>query len=392
MHVRNRRGKFLLAAPTNGNGIDTIIRLSDGGTLPPFNRQRNTNSRIILAFLLRLAGILLVLWIVIIHTYAYHQLSPWTNNIPMMPTRISMEDVTNHGNSKKLLTIYSQLGSKLIQKVYPHEIDCTQPYLHFPVNVDDDPYLPWIHDYFIEDSILDGKINADGEQQRIMFIAQNRRRCETGRGKEDIMKYWEPQMALFQPIAIRVLSSNNHEIALVAPEDNATHPETRFICRFHDFLLDGNQKRIHGTKKELATTFSEYSFNYEYINWRKRGDKPMFVKTGPDVEIFDFATLLFSCPIPKMLRSAQFMLVDLIPVRTPVRYDEGYLLTKEHVGDEEFDKLHRFNTTKHYGSNALLVPPFEELGRYENIPVCRRPWLRVLGLQHLICDEEERYL
>jgi hypothetical protein len=363
MNVRNRRGIFL-SAHLDDNEIEKHIRLSVGGTF--LLHQRRNNGRIISFAILRLAG-LLVLLFVIIHPFA--SLSSWPNDIPIPPSRISM-DVINQ-RDHKMLTIFAQSGSKLIKKVFPHKIDCTQPYLHFPINVDEDPYLPWIHDYFIMDSKLDGTLSVDGDgRQRIQFIAQNRRRCETGKGKEDVMKFWEPQMALFQPVAIRVLSNDSRQIALVAPEDNATHPETRFICRFHDFL-DVNLEPIHGTK--ILTTFSDYSFNYEFINWRKRGDKPMFVKTGPDVEIFDYATLLFSCPIPNMLQAAQFMLVDLIPIRTPARYDEGYMLTKEHVGDIEFEKLHRFNTTKHYGNKALPVPPLEELGRYENIPVCRRP-------------------
>jgi len=242
-------------------------------------------------------------------------------------------------STQRQFTIYAQSGRYLNKRIISERIDYEKPYLHFPVDTDDDPFLPWIHDYFRTDD-------------SVRFIAQNKRRCETGKGKQDIMKYWEPQMALFQPVAV---TTSNSRYSLTAPEE-ATYPETRFICRFHS---------AGGTS---ATAFSEYSFNYEYLNWRKRVDKPMFEKEGPDVKIFDYSTLLFSCQVPKNLRTKEHLWVDLVPIRTAVRYNEGYLLTKEQVGGKEFEKLHRFNTTKHYGKKTTILP-LDQSGRFENLPL-----------------------
>ena len=230
-------------------------------------------------------------------------------------------------------------------------IDCHEPYRSIPLllDIDKDPFLPWIHDYFVNE-----------DNSRVHFVAQNKRRCHTGRGRKDVMAFWEPQMALFQPISISV-DLPTHRYYLAEPE-HAHYPETRFICRFHSY--DGT----------TITTLSEYPFNYEYLNWRKRVKKPMFVKDGPDVEIFDYSTLLFSCPIPRKLRDNdnsqhQGLYLDLAPIRTPARYDEGYLLTEQQVGAAEFAKLRRFDTILHYGNHSLL-PRITEMGRIANLPVC----------------------
>jgi len=252
---------------------------------------------------------------------------------------------------------------------------------------DDDPFLPWIHDYFV---------SGDGAEVR--FIAQNRRRCETGEGKEGVMRYYEPQVALFQPVAIAesplvIHGTNNTETTtttivqrkLSTPAD-ATHPETRFICRFHSTSNINSNRLLSETE---TTTYSAFPFNYEFVHWRKRwNDRPMFRQTGKDVDLFEFSTLLWSCPIPDRFRSKLVpgvdggkrttttgsgervrVWLDVIPIRTPARYDEGYLLTQDQIGPYEYNVTRRFDTIQHYGTDHVL-PALDDSGRWANLPLC----------------------
>ena len=245
--------------------------------------------------------------------------------------------------------------SSLPKQQQLHNIDCHEPYRTIPqlLDTDKDPFLPWIHDYFVSH-----------DNTKVKFVAQNKRRCHTGRGQKNVMAFWEPQVALLQPISVS-MDLSTHRYYLTEPE-HAHFPETRFLCRFHTTKDE--------TPTSSITTLSAYPFNYEYLNWRKRVKKPMFAKDGPDVEIFDYATLLFSCPIPPSLRNTNnnnnnLLYLDVAPIRTPARYDEGYLLTASQVGEKEFAQLHRFNVTQHYGNHSLL-PPIGEMGRIANLPLC----------------------
>lgn len=256
--------------------------------------------------------------------------------------------ITNSSSLPRRLRFESTLNQQ--------QINCQEPYRTIPLllDIDDDPFLPWIHDYFVSQ-----------DNTKVQFVAQNRRRCHTGRGKKDVMAYWEPQMALLQPISV-AMDLATHRYFLTEPEQ-AHYPETRFLCRFHTTTGSSGEATI-------VTTLSEYPFNYEYLNWRKRAKKPMFAKDGPDVEIFDYATLLFSCPIPASLRNnikqrQDLWYLDVAPIRTPARYDHGYLLTAQQVGQEEFAALDRFNVTHHYGNHSFL-PKMTEMGRITNLPVC----------------------
>ena len=154
-----------------------------------------------------------------------------------------------------------------------------------------DSFLPWIHD-----------LHPSSDGTSIQFYAQNRRRCHTGDGNEDIMRQQEGQIALFQPIALAFdnmtddntnedkNNDNSHEtIKDMNVDRNESYPqqqqkhkhrvssyedanpqtkETRFICRFKDVV-----------RKVSWTTFSTYPFNYEYISKRKQMNT-MFERSG----------------------------------------------------------------------------------------------------------------
>ena len=238
-----------------------------------------------------------------------------------------------------------------LQHNITRQLQCDKPYLTLPLmldNNDQDPTLPWIHDYFV-----------DSQSKTVRFVAQNKRRCFTGKNRASVMKFWEPQMALFQPVAVSKQAENNY---ILTDPEQADFPETRFVCRFHVNTKDNNNQQ------RAEITFSQYSFNYEYINWRKRGELPMFEKDGPDVKIFDYSTLLFQCPIPKSMQDLQNQKVslqlDLIPIVTPARYNEGVLLTEDHVGPNDFRKLRRFRQT------PTAIPPLDTMARLENLPIC----------------------
>ncbi len=74
---------------------------------------------------------------------------------------------------------------------------CSNLPSQFPINEDvaptnKDPFLPWIHDVFP---------SADGKF--VQFIAQNKRRCQTGTKKGEIKKFMQPNIALFQHVPIK---------------------------------------------------------------------------------------------------------------------------------------------------------------------------------------------
>ena len=226
----------------------------------------------------------------------------------------------------------------------------------FPVDdfPTDDPFLPWIHDYF---PVRDGK--------SIKFVAQNRRRCDTGEEREAVMSFWEPQISLFQPVP--VVQEDDNTFYLTDSQESATHPETRFICRFH-------------TTTESLTTLSEYPFNYEYVTWRKNKQR-MFEVKGKDVAQFWLSTLLFSCPVPEpfqeyiremgdsssMTGNVPRVYLDLIPIRTPAR--EKFFLNEKHVGQKYFERTRIFNATLNFGRNHRL-PDLNASGRWQNLPIC----------------------
>jgi Glycosyltransferase family 92 len=290
------------------------------------------------------------------------------------------------------LTIYAQSSTTVAASQGPSKLDkfeferynndCSRSVPPLPVDADEfptsDPFLPWIHDYFV---------SHNGTQ--VSFVAQNRRRCQTGQGMESEMKRWEPQVALFQAVPIReVLGTGASTTYALSSPERATYPETRFMCSFEDH--QGNS----------AVTFSTYTFNYEYISWRK--GKAMFVRRGKDVENFEFSTLMFRCPIPPSFRylldspsvtsitadakaasrrsseQTPLLWLDVVPIRTKARFSalDGYFFTQDHVGPAEYRTLRRFDAVSAFelnSSSSKLLPPVHESGRWSNLAICPPP-------------------
>jgi len=176
------------------------------------------------------------------------------------------------------------------------------------------------------------------------------------------MKFWEPQVSLFQPVPIRDMGNGTYSLA--TPED-ATVKETRFLCHFHD------------SQGRSDTSFSQFSFNYEYVLWRKN-KLPMYKKEGPDVSTFELSQLLFSCPIPDSMKEAAAnskVYLDLVPIRTPPRRDKP-LFTVDHVGPEEFGRMQDKNEifdAEHEFGNQHILPAIRDSGRLANLPLCPSP-------------------
>jgi len=139
-----------------------------------------------------------------------------------------LETVTSVNNTDnnviKPLPVRPASGDQLSVKQFSRVKKCSEMFETWPIDdyPDTDPFLPWIHDVF---SSADGK--------NVHFVAQNRRRCMTGKGMEDKMKFWEPHMSLFQPIPV---TKDDNGIRLASSFKEATHNETRFRFHFHTLL------------------------------------------------------------------------------------------------------------------------------------------------------------
>ena len=269
-----------------------------------------------------------------------------------------------------------------------------------------DPFLPWIHDAF-------AGVNGDV----IHFVAQNKRRCNTGRQFLNVVKRMEPQVALMQPISIKRLNDDKDAQEL-APElwdpnmyDNdsveglpryrlATLEEadgdgqfTRFICRFHtiEYAEEINRHR----DVILGETLSTYPINYEFVSLRKRTES-MLTRQGKDNPAFWLSNFRFDCPIPdngdlqKAIQSGSTVsedgtpsiYVDIVPIRTSPRYGRDNLHLKEEMINswdwlgQKFGRkkgtFTAFDPAEYFG-NKNVIPRVEASGRLQNIPVCTAP-------------------
>lgn len=132
----------------------------------------------------------------------------------------------------------------------------------------------------------------------------------------------------------------------------------------------------------LGETLSEYRFNYEFVNYRK-AILSLLTPKGKDSGLFWTSTLIFSCPVPddaglreaiadgtSLLSDGTATLhLDVIPIRTSVRYGEQYL-TEDQIGPKV--SVPAFDPVTRWGPRNV-VPRIEASGRWENIPICRPP-------------------
>jgi hypothetical protein len=255
---------------------------------------------------------------------------------------------------------------------------------HCPVEMD--PFLPWIHDVFAA---------ADGS--KIKFIAQNMRRCRTGKEHTDNVNRLVPQVTLLQAVSVqRINETTARELApdlwqddlttaaryRLAPRAEASEDgtETRFICRFHTSTVDEATGSI--SSFVLGETLSEFPFNYELLAYRKNS-RSLLTPRGNDGGFFWASTLDFQCPVPddtdlrQAIAAGSTVLqdgtatihVDIVPIRTSVRYEEIYL-TPDQIGPKP--ESPPFDPVTRWGPDHVL-PRIEASGRWENIPICTPP-------------------
>lgn len=293
-----------------------------------------------------------------------------------------------------------------------------------PVNAD--PFLPWLHDMF-----------PDRTGSVIHFIAQNRRRCNSGKQHITDILALQPQVTIMQPVSVqRIDEATAQRLApeLWSPNDNtnstryrlAPHEEsdadgmfTRFICRFRAMDYSESPPAL----VNVGETLSTYPYNYEFVNYRKDSgqDLSMLTPKGKDNPMFWLAQLRFDCPVPKNgdLRSTiasgdgvlsdgtPSVYVDVVPIRTAPRYGKAMsYFTPDMAGDrlDQFvDKLNFsdlmksnvLNTRDAAGSDSAdkhperlmkngfdpwlfwgkrhVLPKIEASGRFENLPICQHP-------------------
>ena len=289
-----------------------------------------------------------------------------------------------------------------------------------PVNAD--PFLPWIHDMF-----------PDEKGSVIHFIAQNKRRCNSGKVHWEDINALEPQVTIMQPVSVKRIDEmtakklapklwsstgdgSNVRYRLAPHEEaDADAMFTRFICRFRAMDFTRSPPEL----VNVGETLSTYSYNYEFVNYRKDlGDLSMVTPKGKDNPMFWQSQLRFECPVPNNgeLRSSiasgktvlsdgtPSVYVDVVPIRTAPRYGKmmSYFtpdmagekleasgtfgwgdLQKENVvrvsddtsGDEKHPPRRMkdgFDARLFWGDKHVL-PRIEASGRWENLPICRHP-------------------
>jgi Glycosyltransferase family 92 len=238
----------------------------------------------------------------------------------------------------------------------------------------DDAFLPWIHDVFP---------TADG--QYIQVVAQNKRRCKTGRKEQDIMMFQQPQAALFQHVPVQRIVVSKHVGNTSTTGKNTTttryklttHDQadadgmaTRYICRFKGPNMQQN---------EMIETLSEFNFDYDWTNFRKRYRG--FLKEDGGIKAIHSSQLIFKCPVPASLQEAirtgttvqndwATIFMDIIPIRTPPRYGQPLqFLQPRYKSFETTNETQRFDPMKAWGDD-YIIPLIEDSGRWENIPIC----------------------
>mmetsp|Transcript_7245 Transcript_7245/g.10376 ORF Transcript_7245/g.10376 Transcript_7245/m.10376 type:complete len:967 (+) Transcript_7245:49-2949(+) len=284
--------------------------------------------------------------------------------------------------------------------------------------VDADPFLPWIHDLFP---------SIDGTS--IRFVAQNKRRCLTGKNFRDSIDRLVPQVTIMQAISVKRLEGKDEEAKELAPNlwfpsekamdeaqrnydqlqqqyfleeeqdiaigmpryrlssmEDASEDgnRTRFLCRFHTLSIDETTSTLQNII--LGETLSTFPFDYEYVNYRKQSlHKSMLTPKGKDNTKFWLSNFKFECPIPNngnlqsIVRSGEAVLhdgtpsiyVDVVPIRTSARYLSDAYFTTDMVGPS-WKKINGFDPNIRWGTKNVL-PMVEASGRWSNLPICQIP-------------------
>lgn len=294
-----------------------------------------------------------------------------------------------HLSSPPILTAYlysdgTQMQSPIYIKSiqFPEQslsfdLEESQSFTSFPavdLYPDEDPYLPWIHDVFV---------SQDGDQVHI--LAQNRRRCHTGKGNENEMLRQEPQIALLQPIWLQEkIASDESRTYYLSNHDDASVTETRFICNFKVW----SRKEGMFVDSLKGSTFSRYLYNYEYIAWRKKM-KGMFAKEGKEMTQFWLSSLEFICPVPEHLQmyltnnsllteNGMDVYLDIGTIRTPTRQPGEWFFHSNmtgHPSNNYFDVYANWGT-------GIKISDIKDTTRWENIllkPIQRKQASRAEG-------------
>jgi len=269
----------------------------------------------------------------------------------------------------KPLPVRTSTAKDLKEVPYSKVNSCSNLIEQWPVDeyADADPFLPWIHDIFPSH---DGKF--------IQVVAQNRRRCNTGKSPEnkEIHRKRGPQLSLFQNVAVkrtRDSDSTTPRYRLASHEEaDEDGVATRFICRFSN----------------REETLSVFNFSYEWASHRKK-QLVIFHEFEADNKQIHTSQLLFRCPVPESLvetvRTGESVkddyatiFMDLVPIRTPPRFGKPNEFLPPYYKDFR-DSEKPFDATTEWGNNHIL-PRIEDSGRWQNIPICK-PSLLTYGKQ-----------
>lgn len=125
---------------------------------------------------------------------------------PILTAYLEPRD-TLHSNTRPLPP-RSTSADRLTKVQYPQVLDCSRIAETWPINEfpSEDPFLPWIHDVFVNHN-----------ETAVTLIAQNKRKCSVGLGKEEKMQHWEPQISLLQPVP--VYQQENGQYRLSSPAE-----------------------------------------------------------------------------------------------------------------------------------------------------------------------------